>query len=265
MTLRRRLLSPVLGQPRLQPLFETLQKVALAGMGYGEGNDPASSGEERALGFVQARLGAAEDITVFDVGANVGEYAEQVLERWGTRAHLWCFEPSRETFGMLGARLGERPGVTLQNLGLSDTEGTLTLHSRGAGSKVASVYEGRATTWAVHELEEVKVRTLDAYCREQGIDHIDLLKLDVEGHELSVLRGAKTMFEDGSIRFVQFEMSAACIDARVFFRDYWETLSQGYSLYRIAAHGLIPIPAYQETQEVFRRATNYLAERRSVR
>jgi hypothetical protein len=73
------------------------------------------------------------------------------------------------------------------------------------------------------------------------------------------------MFEDGSIRFVQFEMSAACIDARVFFRDYWETLSQGYSLYRIAAHGLIPIPAYQETQEVFRRATNYLAERRSIR
>jgi hypothetical protein len=70
------------------------------------------------------------------------------------------------------------------------------------------------------------------------------------------------MLESGAIRFIQFEISAACIDARVFFRDFWEALGQEYVLFRVLAHGLAPVPGYDETREVFKRATNYLAERR---
>lgn len=263
-TLGRRTLSPLLGRPRLQPLFENLRQVALAGMGYGEGGDPAASGEERVLDYIQSRLRTKERVTVFDVGANVGEYADQVLRHWGNRVALWCFEPSPSTYRMLVERLRGRPDVTLENLGLSDTGGSLVLHTPGEGSKVASVYAGRGSQWENSRSESIQVRTLDTYCFDHHITAIDFLKIDVEGHELSVLKGAKGMLESGAIRFIQFEFSAACIDARVYFKDYWEALNEDYALYRVLAHGLAPLSKYDETLEVFKRAANYLAERRQA-
>lgn len=48
---------------------------------------------------------------------------------------------------------------------------------------------------------KVRLDTVDAFCAEQGIEHIDLLKTDTEGYETSVLRGANSMFEQGRIDF----------------------------------------------------------------
>jgi FkbM family methyltransferase len=253
-TLGRRILSPLLGRPRLQSLFQDLHEVALAGMGYGEGANPAASGEEGALAFVWSSLGTERRVTIFDVGANVGEYADQVLRRWGDRVDLWCFEPSPSSHRILSERLAGRPGVTLENLGLSDQNASIVLHTRGEGSKVASVYARQTSheDWELDQTEEIRVRTLDDYCA----DH------QIAAHELSVLKGAKMMLELGAIRFIQFEFSAACIDARVYFRDYWNALSKNYVLYRVMAHGLARIDRYDETREVFKRATNYLAQRR---
>jgi FkbM family methyltransferase len=261
-TTGRRLLRLVLGRPRLEPLFRGMHRVALAGLGYGEGNNPSSSGEAHVLDRVRSRCAPNGPIRVFDVGANVGEYAEQLLACWGDRAELWCFEPSPSTFDLLSTRLSGRPGVNLENLGFSDTEGSLTLYSRGKGSKVASVHGRHSEEWQLDQTEEIRVRTLDSYCAEHGIDCLDFLKLDVEGHELSILRGAKRMLETGSVRYIQFEVSVASIDSRVFFRDFWEMLSGRYRLWRVLAHGLVEVSSYDESQEVFRRATNYLAERR---
>jgi FkbM family methyltransferase len=260
----RRILGPLFGRPRLQPFFRNLHEVALAGMGHGEGGNPATSGEEGVLHHVQSSLGTKQRVTVFDVGANIGEYADRVLARWDDHVDLRCFEPSPSTYRMLSERLAGRPGVTLENLGLSDKNGSLVLHTPGAGSKVASVYASRTSreNGGLDQDEEIRVQTLDAYCADHQIDALDYLKLDVEGHELSVLKGANTMLQSGAIRFIQFEFSAACIDARVFFRDFWEILGQEYVLFRVLARGLAPVPRYDETLEVFKRATNYLAERR---
>jgi FkbM family methyltransferase len=194
---------------------------------------------------------------VFDVGANLGEYAESVLS-------LWCFEPSPSTFQVLERRIAERPEVTVENLGLSNVDGSLTLHTLGQGSKVASVYQRRTDPQGLRHTEQVRVQTLDSYCAANGIRSIDLLKLDVEGHELSVLQGAKELLEARAIHFIQFEFSAACVDARVFFRDFWDLLSADFRICRMLKHGLAPITAYDETLEVFKRATNYLAERRGA-
>jgi FkbM family methyltransferase len=261
-TLGRRVLSPLFGRPGLQSLFQDMYNIALAGMGYGEGNNPATSGEEFALDYVHSHLSSKKRVAVFDVGANVSEYADRALQRWNNQVDLWCFEPSPSTYGILRARLENHPGITLENLGLSDRTASLVLHTPGDGSKVASVHAGRASRWEHGKTEDVQVRTLDAYCAEHGIDALDHLMLDVEGHELSVLQGASGMLGSRAIRFIQFEFGNAQIGLGVFFRDYWEALGQMYVLYRVIAHGLVPIRGYDETCEVFKRATNYLAELR---
>jgi FkbM family methyltransferase len=263
--LGRRLLSPFLGRRRFQGFFQDVYEVALAGLNYGEGANPAASGERRVIEYVIGRLGGARTMTVFDVGANVGEYAASLLELSGDRTRIYCFEPASGTFRTLSEALEGRPGVTLENCGLGDADTEATLYSLGDGSKLASLYERRIEHAGVHldHKETIRLLTLDGYCAQHGIDAIDLLKMDVEGHEMSVMRGARRMLEGGHIRFLQFEFSAANIDSRTFFRDFHQILSPKYNLYRVLRDGLLPVERYHETQEVFKRATNYLAERRS--
>jgi hypothetical protein len=54
---------------------------------------------------------------------------------------------------------------------------------------------------------QVCCTTLSAYCREKGIDRIDVLKIDTEGHDLAVLQGAEQMLSKGAIRFVYVEFN----------------------------------------------------------
>src|SRR6185503_7130533 len=107
--------------------------------------------------------------------------------------------------------------------------------------------------------EVVPARTIDGYCAKQGIKRIHFLKIDVEGHELEVLRGANALLQSNGIDFIQFEFSAAHIDARVFFRDFHNLLKTRYQIYRVLQNGLARIKEYNPEMELFKRATNYLA------
>ena len=79
----------------------------------------------------------------------------------------------------------------------------------------------------------------------------NVLKLDVEGHELDVLEGSMETLKN--IQIVQFEFGGTCIDSRKYFLDYWRFFSNlGFDLYRMAPKGLIRIISYSERDETFR-------------
>jgi FkbM family methyltransferase len=261
----RRALTPFLGRSRLQPIFEALHALALAGQNYGEGNAPAASGERVVIELVDRRRQAGEPLRIFDVGANVGAYTSQVLSIAREPLEIWCFEPSPTTFDVLRREFASQPDVRTFNVGLSDRAGSATLVSAGPGSKLASLHDTTArlarSGFGAPLREEVELMTLDAFCRSNSVDRIDLLKLDVEGHELSVLLGAAAYLASGKIRAIQFEFGAANIDARTYFRDFYDLLGRDYSLSRVLQDGIWPMASYRESYEVFKRATNYLALR----
>jgi hypothetical protein len=78
----------------------------------------------------------------------------------------------------------------------------------------------------------------------QAISHEDLLKIDVEGAELEVLKGAVGAIKAGKIDVIQFEFNEMNVVSRVFFRDFWHVLD-GYSFYRLLPFGLFPIRNYR--------------------
>ena len=108
--------------------------------------------------------------------------------------------------------------------------------------------------------ERVSIDTVDHYCEKKNIDFIDLLKIDVEGHELDVLDGAVNIFRSKSVGKVSFEFGGCNIDTRTFFKDFFCYFRERhYRLYRITPSGyFFPVDSYKETYEQFR-TTNFLA------
>lgn len=103
---------------------------------------------------------------------------------------------------------------------------------------------------------------MDDFCREANISHIHFLKLDVEGNEYKLLENSAEML-NGKIDYIQIEFGGANIDARTYFRDFWELLDGDYRFFRILRDGMVEIEKYSERLEQFA-CTNYLFVRKEL-
>ena len=130
---------------------------------------------------------------VFDVGANVGWYTLNIARSIARRGgHVYAFEPIPRTFAMLqqNVRLNALQScTTLNQLGLGERAETLEFYiPQTTGSVAASVrplFEDQP-----NERVRAKIVRLDDFIAERGIKRLDLLKCDIEGGELFMLRGA---------------------------------------------------------------------------
>jgi len=200
---------------------------------------------------------------IFDVGANQGDYCTELIKNIQiNELHIWCFEPSMNTFKKLQANHGSKDNIFLNNIGFSNQNGQIPLYTNGPGAHIASLFpleRAFATNEKLSDFELVTIKKIDDFLIEKGIDCIDLLKLDIEGNELNALLGAVDSIKMGKIKAIQFEFGTCNIDSRTFLRDFWNLLSPDYNIYRVLKNGLQPITYYTEYDEVFI-TTNYYAE-----
>lgn len=252
------------GRRFFQPLWQGLHRMALSGMNFGGGAFVGDSGELWVLDRIGGLQGREPQV-VFDVGANVGDYSAHVLERLGSGVRLFAFEPSSRAFERLTVRVGGPESVQLFNIGFGEHEDVVPLYSNVDASPLASLYDRRLdhVGLALTEHEQVRIRRLDDFCQDEGIAHFDLLKLDIEGHELKALEGAAGLIAAAAIDFIQFEFGGANTDSRTYFRDFFELLHERFNLYRILWDGLAPIERYEESLEIFV-TVNYLAESKTL-
>lgn len=257
------LLGLLAGRRSMQGFYEGLLNVALDGMNYGRGGDFRTSGELPALRHIRAALKGEPALTVFDVGANIGEYSVELARFFGPASTVHAFEPSAATFARLQATVAGQPNVKAHALGFSDAPGTLKLYRHPERHTLASLYPRDLERYnlKLDQVEEIRLGTIDAFCAEHGIARLHFLKIDIEGHELSALKGAQRMIAEGCIDFIQFEFGGANIDSRTYFRDFFNLLSPAFRIHRIVRDGLRPIERYSESCEQFH-TINYLAEKR---
>jgi FkbM family methyltransferase len=248
------------GRRSVQPVFRTLHEAALRGRGFGIAG-VEQSGELRLLERLARDRPAIA--TVFDVGSNVGDWALAAARLWPD-AVIHAFEPTSTTFALLQDRTaGLR--VSCARAAVGSVPGKATIFAVAGQPGLNSLYERDLSVQHLRmdASEVVEVITLDEYCAANGIASIDLLKLDVEGHELDVLKGAQGLLKGGGIEAIQFEFGGTNIDSRTYLRDFVRLLSPDYSISRVLVDGLEAL-RYAETEEVFVTA-NYFASRHSSR
>lgn len=182
---------------------------------------------------------------LFDVGANQGDYT-QYLSRIAPGARIHAFEPHPATFARLTARI-DASLATLVQMALSDHEGRLDLFdfANGDGSTQASLSSDAIALFQADIVSHrIACTTLDAYMAAQDVARVDFLKIDTEGFDLAVLRGAASAIRDRRIGIIQFEFVPANIATRVTMRDFFEALP-GYDIYRLCLNGaLLPLFPY---------------------
>jgi FkbM family methyltransferase len=199
---------------------------------------------------------------IFDVGANVGKWSSRLLAA-DPSATLFLFEPSPFCREKIAARpelchvtvtpaaVGEKAGKALLHFS-QPTDGSASLHARED-----SFFEDRT-----YSQIEVDVVTIDDFIASHQLEFIDFLKMDIEGHELFALQGAKKALAERRIGALLFEFGSGNINSQTFFRQFWKLLTAaGFRIWRITPGGKpIEIDEYYEDLEYFRGVSNYVAQ-----
>lgn len=139
---------------------------------------------------------------VFDVGANAGQSAIKFLSGFPA-ATIYSFEPSDITFRKLESALRCHRRVQAIQLALGASSGEARLVHEGTSMMFRLLDDTEDAQPST--IEQVKLSTVDDFCRQRGIERIDFLKVDTEGRDLEVLHGARRMLQDQRIALVQVE------------------------------------------------------------
>lgn len=142
-------------------------------------------------------------MTVLDVGSNFGWYTALFSHLVGPTGRVHAFEPLPAAFAETTetVELNRLSQATVHNVAVSDSPGNLVFSLDPKRSEIASALEGATGT----ERVECRTTTLDHFIAESGLEEVHLVKVDVEGLELEVLRGADELLRNqGPVLSLEF-------------------------------------------------------------
>jgi len=237
-----------------------VEKQVMRGLGKGHGTKSIAS-EIKGI----TRLLGSDDLSLcVDIGGNIGNYTAQLLSSC-KRAEIYTFEPSAINIEKLRNRFENQPRVHLLPYAVSDASGETILYSDTPGSGLGSLSKRNLNHLKIDfDITETvqTIRFEDFWRDELNGTVIDILKMDIEGHELTALQGCGEAI--AKTRAIQFEFGGCNIDTRTYFRDFWMFFADhGFDLFRITPFGVLPISRYSERDEAFT-TTNYIAIQRQA-
>ena len=159
---------------------------------------------------------------MLDVGANVGQTVE-TWKREFKHSEIHSFEPVKRLFDELASRHGR--DATCNHLGVGSEPTTLRINYGRHDVSHSFVHDQEGTGG-----EDVQVTTLDAYCAKQSIQQVSVLKIDVEGFEHEVIKGAAKLLTEQRVDLLVVELGVEPEGYYIFYPDFAARMRDfGYS------------------------------------
>lgn len=222
-------------------------------------NDMRTNGElflqRRVLDLNLRKPNVQRRLVLLDVGANLGDWTAYALahidRHWGSDCpvSIIAFEPDPAAAEHLRHRFQARREVRIEQIALSSRSGTAAFFRTGSARGTNSLYPA-----SNEPLDILSIRTeaVSSYCANRGIDRIDLMKVDAEGHDCEVILGAKELLQTERITLLQFEYNHRWIFARRFLKDVFEIIgSLPYSLGKLQSDHVLIFDAWHFELERF--------------
>jgi FkbM family methyltransferase len=175
---------------------------------------------------------------VFDVGANIGQSIENFRHYFACPA-IHSFEPSPQAFLELRRRTMDVPDLALSNVALGARSGQHVFFESAAGSPMSSLLPPGSECWGgggIRDTLQVNLGTIDEYCAQHEIERIDILKIDTQGYDLEVIKGASAMLQMHSIHLIHME---------IIFGDMYQGIPRMDEVYAyLADRGLVLVTFY---------------------
>lgn len=166
-----------------------------------------------------------DGMTVVELGANIGYYTMQECAQCHL-ARVVAIEPNPASFEILkeNVAINGLEGVSLYNLAVSDACGTLPFYI-STHSNICSVTPRKDYARKI----DVDVVTLDELVAREGVAHVDLIRMDIEGHEVHALKGMlETLRRDKPWLCMEYHSTLIPDNEREYFIETLEAL--GYAL-----------------------------------
>ena len=161
------------------------------------------SSDSRANGeYMLAEHVAPDSQNFVDVGANEGEWSAHFLRHMRQPGPGLLYEPGIACVGRLKRRFAGNQALVVRNVALADWNGTTDLFESTDDTRLSSMSADNAVTAIIHA---VQVATLDQEMGERGWERLSFLKIDAEGHDFFVSRGARGLLKRRGIDILQFE------------------------------------------------------------
>lgn len=174
----------------------------------------------------------------FDVGANKGDWAAYVLDNVNTDScKLFLYEPGLVAFNLSSTRFREAKNIVVNNTALSDSVGTINFYEQENAGELSSAIE----KWAYGPKSKIEVETttIDLELSRLQINYLDFVKIDTEGFDLKVLKGATNSIANNKIGFIQFEYNLSWFALGGTLLNAYELLEEsGYKVFLIQPDGL---------------------------
>lgn len=145
--------------------------------------------------------------TIIDIGANTGQFAT-MIHRVCPLAKIISFEPLKDCFKELQSNLGGLPNVDVCNFALGDDDGAVEINRSNfrPSSSVLEMGDLHKRDWpesVAHSKELIQMRRLDGVLSNDRLAPELLVKIDVQGYELNVIRGGRRVLSRTSVAVIE--------------------------------------------------------------
>ena len=216
-----------------------------------DGNDDCDTSGEYLLHstFAHHYAGSKDNVTIVDVGANTGYWADHLLASCLNSKieslSYYGFEPSnavRERLTENLQRFADDVSINISSEAVGNKVGPIQFEQSG-GIRGSSRQVQGASGQTLNEVETVNMTTIDKIAESHSLEQIAFVKSDVEGFDLNVIEGAIPLLRAERIDFFQFEYNHTWIETRHYLQDVFRLVEAlPYVICRVVPDGL---EAYQ--------------------